>query len=125
MVREILKQNKIKITKARVKILNDILEKTSGISLKELEKNNSSINESTIYRTLNLFLEEHIICKDFANDTIVYKIWGNEEHYVECIVCHKKEKIDICPIENMNLGNFKILNHSIKIDGICENCNKQ
>ena len=38
MINEILKSNGIKITKARVKILSEILNASNGISLKTLEK---------------------------------------------------------------------------------------
>lgn len=124
MINEILKSNGIKITKARVKILSEILNASNGISLKTLEKNNNSMNDSTIYRTIKLFLDYHIIYKEIDNDEVVFKMCGNEEHYVECIICHKKEKIKMCPLDKIDLKNYKILNHTIKIEGICQKCNK-
>ena len=74
MINEILKSNGIKITKARVKILSEILNASNGISLKTLEKNNNSMNDSTIYRTIKLFLDYHIIYKEIDNDEVVFYI---------------------------------------------------
>ena len=78
-----------------------------------------------MYRIIELLLEKNVIEKNLNyNDEIYFRIKENHIHYIKCIKCHKKEEIEICPIENIEEKGFKILNHKIEIDGICNECNK-
>jgi Fur family ferric uptake transcriptional regulator len=81
----------------------------------------NDIDKSTIYRILDLFLKENIIKVEIINNEKNYIINNNEHvHYINCIKCHKKEKIDVCPLKEIK--DFKIVSHNISIDGICKDC---
>ena len=121
---ELLRKNNLKVTKQRLEILNLINELDDNATIKNIS-NKIKIDNSTMYRIIELLLEKNIIEKNLNyNDEIYFRIKGNHIHYIKCIKCHKKEEIDICPIENIEEKGFKILNHKIEIDGICNKCNK-
>lgn len=123
-MKELLKKNNLKITKQRLEILNLINKLDDDATIKNIS-NETKIDNSTMYRIIELFLEKNIIEKNLnCNDEIYFKIKEKHIHYIKCIKCHKKEKIEICPIENIEEKGFKILNHKIEIDGICNDCNK-
>ena len=114
----LLKNKNIKITKPRIKILNQL---KKPITIKELSIINNDIDKSTIYRILDLFLKENIIKVEIINNEKNYIINNNDHvHFINCIKCHKKEKIDVCPLKEIK--DFKIVSHNISIDGICKDC---
>jgi Fur family ferric uptake transcriptional regulator len=117
-MKNILIDKKIKITKPRLKILNQL---NNYITIKELCDLNKDINKSTIYRILDLFLKENIIKIDIINNEKNYIINTNDHiHFINCIKCNKIEKIDICPLKEKK--DFKIVSHNISIEGICKDC---
>lgn len=119
---ELLRKNKLKITRQRLEILNLINALDDNATTKNISSK-MKIDNSTMYRIIELLLEKNIIEKNLNYDNEIYfKIKGNHIHYIKCIKCHKKEKIEICPIENIEEKGFKILNHKIEIDGICTDC---
>lgn len=119
---QLLRENNLKVTKQRLEILNLINELDDNATIKNIA-NKIKIDNSTMYRIVELLLEKNIIEKNINyNNEIYFKIRENHIHYIRCIKCHKKEKIEICPIENIEEKGFKILNHKIEIDGICNDC---
>lgn len=116
----ILKEKKIKITKQRIKVLDYII-KNKTFSLKELVKTFNEIDQSTIYRMLLLFENNDIIIKNVINHEIIYTIKNHHHHFIECVLCHKKEELDICPYNFIDLKGFKI-NDLEKINGLCSSC---
>ncbi len=121
---ELLRKNNLKVTKQRLEVLNLINELDDNATIKNIS-NKIKIDNSTMYRIIELLLEKNVIEKNLNyNDEIYFRIKENHIHYIKCIKCHKKEEIEICPIENIEEKGFKILNHKIEIDGICNECNK-
>ena len=125
---EFYKNNKLKLTKQRKIILNTIENLSDNATLKNILKNcEDKINKSTIYRILDIFTEKNIIEKNINyKKEIYYSIKEEHSHYFTCIKCHKKEKL-VCPMKEINYEiiekkGYKILNHSINIDGICLKC---
>lgn len=121
MIEDLLKCNKIKITQARLDILSIISQ--NDINIKELIYQVKDINPSTIYRTLDILLDKNIITKYLNEDNKIYYSLNKHTHYLCCIKCHKKIKLDNCPFDNTNrLNDFIILEHSLAIKGLCKNC---
>lgn len=120
----LLKNHNLKITNSRLLILNLI----DGLDINATKKNiilKSNIDKSTVYRILEVLLKENVIEKNLNyNNEVYYSIVEEHGHYIKCIKCHKREKIDICPIPNLEKTGFKIISHKIEIDGICANCSK-
>lgn len=117
----LLKKKNIKITKPRIKILNQLNKPTT---IKELYVMNSDIDKSTIYRILDLFLKNNIIKIIIINNEKNYIINNNEHiHFINCVRCHKKEIINVCPLKEIK--GYEIVSHDITIDGICKNCQEK
>lgn len=128
---EIFKNKKIKLTNQR-KLIYDIIEKENEPTKKLIyDKCKGIMDKSTTYRIIDLFVENKIINQEVDYEGyIYYKINTNEHiHYIDCIKCHKQIKIDYCPILEMekhinNLG-YKLINHEIKFNVICDECLKK
>ena len=120
----LLKNHNLKITNSRLEVLNLI----NSLDINATKKNiilKSNIDKSTVYRILEVLLKENVIEKNLNyNNQVYYSIVEEHVHYIKCIKCHKRKKIDICPIPNLEKTGFKIISHKIEIDGTCANCSK-
>lgn len=125
MIEEYFKEKNIKLTKQR-KLIFDIIDEYDEVTFKNIKnKCNNEMNNSTIYRIIELFLDNNIIVKTL-NDEIYYSINKNEhKHYIYCVKCHKKTLINICPIDSIKNTGYKVLSHQIQINGICSDCQKK
>ncbi|GAA0077522.1 Fur family transcriptional regulator [Clostridium sp. CTA-5] len=133
-LKDFLRTNGIKITKARVEMLNILKSYEFSLSAEKiyqiLKKNNIDINLSTIYRTLELFEEKNIIDKIVLEDGVFsYKLKKKTHmHLLQCDICHRKVEIP-CPmtqIEEMvqSKTGFTLMEHNIDIvlKGVCKEC---
>ena len=86
--------------------------------------NLNDVDISTIYRTIKT-LEDRNIIEEISgiNDDVIYVISDSNKHYIKCIKCNSIKEIDICPIElDDYIDGYKIISHSLVIDGICKRC---
>ncbi len=125
MIEEYFKEKNIKLTKQR-KLIFDIIDEYGEVTFKDIRnKCGNKMNNSTIYRIIELFLNNNVIIKTL-NDEIYYSINKNEhKHYIYCVKCHKKTLINICPINSIKDTGYKVLSHQIQINGICSDCQKK
>ena len=119
---DILKNKGIKVTKQRNQIINFLCD-NNKVSFKDIVSCNKNIDQSTIYRIIELYLEKEIIVKINNNHNTYYLLNDNHKHYIECIKCHKLEEIDVCPFNLIDLKGYKIKNDET-IKGICKYCQK-
>lgn len=121
---ELLIKHGLKVTNQRVEILNIINELKTDSTVKNII-NKVSFDQSTVYRTLKTLEENNIIDKTIIDDEIIYTIREEHKHYFKCIRCNEIKELHTCPIEiSDELDGCKIINHSLILDGICNNCNK-
>lgn len=96
-------------------------------------KYQKSINLSTIYRILDVFLEKGLVIIPFIKDntTACYTINHHKhKHYLICQECNKIIDIDFCPFTEIankieNETNYIITNHKFELVGICPNCQNE
>ena len=121
---ELLKNHGLKVTTHRLEILNVLNELLLNATVKNIiDKTNMDV--STVYRTLKTLEDNNIIDKTIVNDEVVYTIKEEHRHYIKCIKCNKVTEIDECPFDvSNNIEGYKIVSHSLMIDGICDNCQK-
>lgn len=128
---ELFRSKNLKLTKQRCKIYDLIDQLKDNATLKNLVNNCSDdMNVSTIYRIIDLFIEKGLIEKRVNyNDEIYYNVKEEHGHYFTCVKCNKREKIENCPLKNIEdkykKKGYTILSHTIVMTGICENCNNK
>lgn len=134
-INDILKNKGLKITKARTEILEIFLtdiEKSLNAEeiFSKVRHMGKNINLSTIYRTLEIFLEKLILDRFvLENGVAVYKIHREtHKHILECDVCHKEIEVP-CPIKQIEeilkeQTGFTLTDHSLKMKGVCNKCKK-
>ena len=129
-----LKENNIRITKARKSILEIILLSKEAINAnliyELLEKEDIKIDLSTVYRTLDLLESKKILNKfDLGNNMYNYTINNNaHKHVIECDLCHKRMVID-CPIPQIEeqikaKTGITLTESHVLLKGICKECKK-
>src|SRR5690554_4024302 len=134
--KEKLIEKGIRCTEQRLAILEVLLEKKKPLSVreifKELSKENQELRLSTIYRNLNNFIEIGFVKKMELKPDKKEKYFeikdGNHHHHLICINCGKVIPVD-CPLKlfekEVNLQTkYRILDHRIKLYGLCPKCQK-
>jgi len=89
-----------------------------------------SVNLSTIYRILDIFIKSQLVTKTtFANDhKATFEISKREHgHHLICIKCNQITAINGCPLKGYEqtlrqTTHFQILNHKLEIFGVCPKC---
>ncbi|WP_040212275.1 Fur family transcriptional regulator [Clostridium polynesiense] len=131
-IEDILRQNKIKVTKARTRILYIILNSENSISAEQIYNNcinsGEDINLSTVYRTLEAFEEKHIVDKfDLGEGRYTYCLKKNSHmHILRCSLCNREIEVP-CPMHQVeelvkNKTGFTLTEHHLILKGICEEC---
>ena len=119
-------------TKIR-KQLASILKKSSDILSADMlyeHVKDEGVNLSTIYRTLEVFMQEDLVSKSVIDYTAFYYwIKRKHHHFMICTECKKRIKID-CYIDAFAQSqakehNFKISYHDMTIFGVCKDCLKK
>lgn len=122
MIDKLFKENNLKVTKQRIEIINIISKLNSKATVKNIIKC-ASMNTSTVYRILDKMCKNNILVKCINSDNLEYfEIVTNHKHYIKCIKCNKEKQLDSCPFDNINIKDFKVVNHTLKMEGICKEC---
>src|SRR5690554_1169222 len=100
----LLSKSGLKKTKPRLMVLNVLQKASKPLTTEEIylkcHKYYKTINLSTVYRILDIFLSKGLIIKPILknNTTACYTInHHNHKHYIVCQKCHKMIDIDFCP----------------------------
>lgn len=130
-----LKNKGLKVTKARIAILNVLTNSQKSLSaeciLDECKGLGADINLSTVYRALELFEEKGIIDKFSLNEgRFSYRIKGEEhKHLLQCSICHKEIEVP-CPMKQIeelmqSETGFTLIEHNLVMKGVCDKCKKR
>jgi len=129
-----LRNKNLKVTKARITILEIIFDNIKGITAETIFENckklGVNINQSTVYRALELFTENQILDKFPTKDgTFMYTVRKEvHKHILQCSICHKEVEVE-CPFKQIEAlledeTGFKVTDHKLIMKGICEECSK-
>ncbi len=128
----ILKQHKIRITKARLSILKDFFYANGSLDLDHfLRSSGNAIDRSTVFRTLQLFIRKKIIYRVPASDNVKrYLLQRDEQGHTRvshssfiCSRCGNVTPIDTVVAPRVRLPKgFKQQNLEIVINGLCQLC---
>ena len=117
---ELVKNKNLKLTHARVEILEKLSHATKPLSYDEI-KNDISMDKATFYRNIAKFEENMLISSFESNDKKRYFEVNRSSHpHFICTQCNKIECINE-PL-HFNLKGYTV--ESIILKGICKECNQ-
>ncbi|RJP60486.1 MAG: Fur family transcriptional regulator [Melioribacteraceae bacterium] len=125
----IFSENKIKFTQPRKAVLDVLQANTKPLSLDEIQSKCSSIDFSSVYRAIKLFIEIGIAAEHYFGDRkpkYSLVLDKNHHHFIKCIDCGNIEELkNVCIINEINKKTkYKILDHYMEFIGRCPDCAK-
>jgi Fur family ferric uptake transcriptional regulator len=139
-LKEDLKKKGYKLTPQRRSIVDTIIENegqhlTAEEIYDKVKKSCPEIGLATVYRTILLLEELGIISRLDLNDgcsryEIIHSDETHRHHHLVCNICHKVSEVQDDLLEELEVDiekqyKFKILDHSVKFFGICDECQKK
>ena len=122
---EMLSHAGMKKTKQRLLVLSVLCRENEPQSAEMIFEKTKGISLSTVYRTLERFYEEGLVEKTTfdVQDSYFYRLrTEHHDHYAVCLDCHKREPLEVCPVEHVDAGDFTITGHKLEIYGYCKAC---
>jgi Fur family transcriptional regulator, ferric uptake regulator len=134
---ELLRGRGLKITKARLAIL-DLLGREHGpfttdevFARLSKTRSNGPFDVVTIYRCLAKFESIGLISRcDFGDGTVRYELRTSDHHHhhIICRKCKRVEALPDCPVEDRSIKlpkmGFKEVSHRLEFFGICPDCQR-
>lgn len=127
-----LQQRGVKPTALRIQIYNELEKARHPLSLKDLEDRLLSIDRSTIFRTLSLLLQHHLVHGiEDGSGSMKYEICHghndctlDDQHtHFFCEKCHRTFCLRDTKIPQVKLPEgFQISTINYMIKGLCPNC---
>ncbi|MCA9385366.1 transcriptional repressor [Candidatus Dojkabacteria bacterium] len=112
----------MRLTKNR-KILLTELEKGEVLTAQELHRKVSEIDLATVYRNLNLFVEEGLVRElQISKDEVHYEFIRDHHHHAICDDCGKVYHfaVDEQSLQNLlHLQGFDVNSVELKVKGKC------
>lgn len=127
--KQIIKQANLKATSNRISILELLNKLQQPLDISQIRnKLNNTIDTTTIYRTLEKFVEQGIVKKiDFQDGKYRYELELHHHHHLVCKNCNSITAIHECSVNELKgkiqaAYGFKVTNHSLEFFGLCKNC---
>lgn len=136
-----LEMRGVKPTAVRLLILRQLSESTCAVSLNDLENQLVTVDKSTIFRALTLFLNHHIVhCVEDGSGQAKYALCaencrcqegchlGLADHHAHffCEVCQRTYCLRQIPIPEVDLPQgFHIHTATYVLKGVCPECRKR
>jgi Fur family transcriptional regulator, ferric uptake regulator len=139
-LKEDLKKKGYKLTPQRRSIVDTIIDNegqhlTAEEIYDKVKKSCPEIGLATVYRTILLLEELGVISRLELNDgcsryEILHSNETHRHHHLICNICHKVLEVQDDLLEELEVDiqkryRFKILDHSVKFYGICDECQKK
>lgn len=141
-VKDLLREKGLKVTSQRLMVLNILSahgdEQLTVEEIYDLAKEESpEIGLATIYRTVQVLLELHVIEKVTFDDGFArYELNGEEtgsghrHHHAICTQCGKVYSLEMDLLDTLekqvfeSLG-FEVTDHEVKLYGLCSACRRK
>lgn len=128
--KDILLKSGNRVTQPRVALYLLLKEQSSPLSLAEINKRAKHIERTSIYRTLQLFQDLHIVTVIPFGWKLRYELaepFIPHHHHLVCESCGSLIEIGSEKIEKLveiisNKEGFKPLHHHFEIRGTCSSC---
>jgi Fe2+ or Zn2+ uptake regulation protein len=93
----------------------------SALSARDLAKKLKNIDQASVYRTLNLLEELHLVNVEMVDKEKLYCLAGEPHHHIICKLCGYMEKIK-CDHQFGKFKNFTNVFHQLTLTGVCNKC---
>ncbi|GAB4141895.1 MAG: transcriptional repressor [Patescibacteria group bacterium] len=126
-IEKILLERNLRKTESRLRILQLFFRECNEFSADEIFAKLSKIDLATIYRNLEIFVDENILEVKISGITKIYSLSSSisNHHHAKCEKCKKLFPISCSNLELSDIPkNFLVFRHSVEIFGVCEKCNK-
>ena len=139
-VKELLRESGLKVTSQRLMVMNILASyPDSHLTAEEIydrvKTDYPEIGLATVYRTIQLLLELHLIDRINLDDGFVRYEIGNlgtgmsrhHHHHLICLKCGKVESFQDDLLEKLEqritvTTGFKVADHEVKFYGYCKEC---
>lgn len=130
--KERLKENRLKITQKRMRMIELFLQEDRYLSAKDIQemmnKDYPGISYDTIYRNLYTLKDIEVLEQTTLSGEMHYKIacTTHHHHHFICDECGDTKVIRYCPVETWQneLDDVEIKNHKVELYGLCGVCRR-
>ena len=137
---KLLEHRDIKPTAMRILVLREMLKSNNAFSLQSLEDSLESVDKSTIYRCITLFLTHHLLhAIDDGSGSIKYAVCASSCHCGEegehlddlhahfyCVGCHQTLCLSRIQVPVVSLpAQFEIHDINYVLKGLCPECSQK
>jgi Fe2+ or Zn2+ uptake regulation protein len=124
-----LKDQGLKITSVRLKLLDIFKHAKKPLSVKEIYKNLKSADLVTLYRNVESLEDQGLLKHIYINSKqAFYELNSSRHHHhITCVQCGKINDIAECEvkIKKGSIPGFaKVTEHSLEFFGLCNKCTK-
>lgn len=132
ILKEYLKEHKLRCTPERFKILNMIysIEGSFDIDtlLKHMEEKKFRVSRATIYNTITLLINANLVIHHiFGNKSRYEKCLNNEKSHLICTKCARVTEITTPNLRETitsDIKKFHLTHYSLYIYGVCSKCHQ-
>ncbi len=128
-----LDDHNLRKTPSRLELLHIFSEELRPLDVTQLhvrlEKRGVTVDQATVYRMLESFLEHGIITRfEFQEGKFRYELTAREEHHhLICTNCSKIEDISDCNLSGLETEirekkGFLVKKHALEFFGVCSSC---
>ena len=133
LLKEQLREYNLKVTPARLDILDILTHTKKPISIQDLNLKLKNTDLATLYRTLETLKDLGMVTQvDFQHGHAHYELaTRGHHHHLICQKCGKVADISKCDTSGLEkqalkIGGFaKINSHSLEFFGVCNSCNRK
>ena len=129
---DILRHKGVKATPNRILVARELLRAESPLSLSQLEERLSTVDKSSIFRVLNLFVEHDVVHLVEGGDNMAkYEMCGGEDHcslgdmhiHFYCTECHRTFCFNDVPVPKVAYPEgFAVRSANYMAKGVCPSC---
>ncbi len=130
----LLRLHQIRATRTALELYAILQEKGAPATVEtlydELRARGNTGNISTVYRTIERFLEKGLVLKHayMADGKSLYELAGPEHHhYFRCLKCGRLVPVASCPVHELieelsRTMDVQVTTHKLELSGYCADC---
>ncbi|MBQ8968341.1 MAG: transcriptional repressor [Bacteroidaceae bacterium] len=131
-IEERLEHRGVKLTAMRLLVCQELEQARRPLSLRELEERMPTADRSTIFRTLTLLLQHHLIhAIEDGSGALRYEVCESDDHHLlddqhihfYCELCHRTFCFRETKIPQVDMPEgFQMSSINYMVKGLCPNC---